>query len=189
MILAACLVLAIALVLALRHRRPQPNLVTASPITIERVREVAEFATLEIPFQQVVQARLSGYTGGTKCLVLAAGEASVGSDLDDATLDVDRAGKTVTVTLPTPTVRSARLDQARSSVVMIQRSGLWRIVPGPAGEDRVIERALREAERQMAEAARRDRHVEAAKRQAERVFADLAREHGWAAAVRWTAPP
>ena len=178
----------VVMLMMIRTKLTMSNPHVLSPITIEQIRETAELITLTVPLQQVVQAEVKGYTGSTKCLVLTVGEASIGCDLSSASVEVDATQKQVVVTLPHPSVRSARLDQQATQVFAVHRSGLWQVLPGSAGEGEVVQKAMRQAEQVLADAGAQARHVEQARRQTERVLADLAGSQEWQVEVAWTPP-
>ncbi|MFA9479841.1 DUF4230 domain-containing protein [Phycisphaerales bacterium AB-hyl4] len=169
--LLAVIVLAMAILLYwqwLERQRP----VTAAWITLEQLQQAAELVTLKVPYQQLVETRVAGYSGSVRCVVLAVGEAWVGTDLEQARWETDPITGTVTLTLAQPRVLSSHLDHDRSRVVLTARRGVWLILPGEAGEPQVIEQALRDAQQQLAASAASEEHIEAARQQAETVLSE-----------------
>ena len=122
LLLAVCLALML-MVLVLVKQRSVPPAITGSRITLEQIKQCAELVTLRVPLQQLVETRIDGYTGGVRCLVLARGEAVIGTDLENARLSYH--GGRVTLTLDEPRVIQCTLDQERTSVVFVGRGGLW----------------------------------------------------------------
>ncbi len=157
-----------------------------APIRIEQVREAADLVVLRVPYQEIVDARLDGYSGGVRCLLLAGGEAMIATDLDHATLEHDEAAGRITLTLPPPRALSAQLDPDKTRVLDIARSGAWHLAIGGAGEDRVMKKAMEKAGRKLREAAGNPNHITAARHRAETVLTRVIEREGWKLTVRWT---
>ena len=157
-----------------------------APIRIEQIREAADLVVLRIPFQQIVEARLDGYSGGVRCLLLAGGEAMIATDLEHATLTHDEAAGRVTLTLPPPRTLTAQLDPGKTRIMDIARSGAWHLALGGAGEDRVVALAMQKAGDKLQAAADAPDHLTAARRRAEHVLTHLVNREGWQLSIHWT---
>ena len=119
-----------------------------------------------------------------RCLVWARGEALIGTDMEKAQLSYQAGG--VVLTLEQPRVIRCALHQKQTSVLLCGRGGLWKALPGEAGESAVIEQALRRAEREMREAAGAPTNVDAAKAHATDVITDLLGERGHHVHIEWS---
>ena len=183
LLLAACLVLMLAIVVMVKQRSVPPA-TAGSPITLEQIRNCAELVTLRVPLQQLVEARIDGYVGGVRCLALARGEVLIATDLEKAQLSYHAGG--VTLTLEQPRVISCTLDLEQTSVIFVGRGGLWKTLPGEAGESAVIERTLRHAEREMAQVAASSSNIEAAKAHAIDAITDLLGERLRPLRIEWS---
>lgn len=158
---------------------------TPAPISIERILEVSELTVLKVPFHQAVETSITGYTGGTRCVLLAAGEAMISTDLSAAKLEIHRIEKQVSIALPQPRVISSRLNHSLTRIILMDRHGLWQAVPGPAGERQLVSLALRRAETGMGKAAGNRQHIAQARQRVEHVLSSLAHQHGWTVRVQW----
>lgn len=163
-----------------------PGASSRSYITLAEIQETADLVVLHVPFQQLVESRLRGYTGSVRCVIIASGEVLIATDLEQAAMDVDEDRRLVTLTLPQPRVLPAGLDHRKARVVLLDRRGLWQIVPGETGEGRVIEFALAEAQRAMLRYAAKDRHLAHARRRAEQVLRTFLAKRGYELEVTWT---
>ena len=185
-LLVVCVVLILVIVVMVKHRMgpaAEPG-AAGSRITLEQIKRCAELVTLRVPLQQLVEARIDGYTGGVRCLVLACGEALIATDLENAQLSY-QAGR-VTLTLEEPRVIRCTLDQEQTSVMFVWRSGLWNALPGEAGESAVIEQALRKAEREMRHVAGAPANIEAAKAHATGAITDLLGDRIRRVRIEWS---
>ena len=187
---ALCLSLLVTIALIVRLCwMPKAANVTTTRITLEQVTELNELVTLKVPVQQLVETHLAGYSGGSRCVILAHGEALVSTDLTAAQLEFDASSRVVHITLPPPRVLSCAIDQQASRPVLVMRSGLWRLVPGEAGEALLTEKAFARAQRHLHDAASQPERITQAKAKTERVLSDWFAQEGWQAQVRWRSEP
>ena len=169
------------------HRRRQMSHQHAGP-TLEQVQRLARLVTLNVPIADVQTSRLSGYVGSTSVVIVVKGDVEIGTDLSRATfdsLDVERS--TAVLTLPPPTLSRPRLDHERTFIYRIDRTGLWKLSPGDAGQRDLINAALREAQRLLAAAARQSSLIDQSRRLAEEVLRGLFEASGWKIEIRWMA--
>ncbi len=165
-----------------------PTTSTAPHITLADIQRVADLVALRVPMHQIVEAKIEGFSGGVSGLLVVRGEAWIGTDVLAAEIEIDDGTRTVTVALPRPTVLACRLDHERTSVFHVGRHGAWVLLPGPAGEAKLVERALRDAQRQLEAAAGAHPNIEAACRHAEDVLNELVGGRGWRLRLVWIEP-
>jgi hypothetical protein len=77
------------------------------------------------------------------------------------------------------------LNLERTSIYRIDRDGLWRILPGAAGERELVNQALRQAQRMLVEAAQQTALDGEARRLTEQILGNLFAACGWQASIRW----
>lgn len=154
-------------------------------LVLEEVRELSELVTLSVPLQQLVETEWAGYTGATRCVLIARGEARVGTDLTTADFELDSHRRRATVTLPSPRVLSATLDHDQTRTVLVDRSGLWQIIPGGAGEAHLVDRALADAQDRMRSAAGEAERIDQARVRTEMLLTQWFDRHGWQVAIHW----
>ena len=183
--------LSLLVILALLARLwwlPRAQAPATTRITLEEVTQLSELVTLKVPMHQLVETHLAGYSGGTRCVLLARGSAQLGTDLTGARLEFAPGTRRVQVTLPRPRVVSCAIDQSASGPVFVVRSGLWRVVPGEAGETLLTERAFAQAQSQLRRAAGEPERLSQAKARTEAVLGDWFERQGWDATFRWQPP-
>ena len=162
--------------------RPHPR---GAPV-IEQVRGLAELALLEVQISDVRVSELRGYIGSTSLVLIVHGRARIGSDLTQASFTkLDPQQQRAVIAIPKPTVISATLDHERTNVYTLSRHGLWRLLPTDAGETKVIDQAMLDAQRQVREAADRHELRLQAKKQAELILQQVFRPLGWTIEVVW----
>ncbi len=161
----------------------------ASPPKIDRIRKLASLVALDVPISHVQRSRLSGVTGSTAVVVVAVGEVRVSTNLEKARFsDVDRKERRATLSLPQPTVGEPRLDQERTKVFKAQRTGLWAVLPGDAGEATLIDAAMADAQKRLAEHAKKKDLVGKARAHTEKVLSDFLAGLGWEVTFDWRSP-
>ncbi len=156
------------------------------PPCIDRIRELAELTVLEVNASEIVNAEISGYTGGTCVIVLVQGNVTLGVDLGAAEyLHVDLERRHLVLSLPQPTVRRTSIDPRTSRLLRCDRAGLWRMAVGPAREYEAFAAALAIGQERLRSTAASDDFVDRAGRHAESVLARFVSEMGWTLDVRW----
>src|SRR4051812_28247111 len=144
--------------------RAQGEVPSLKCLTLEQLRDVCELSVVRLEVVAVVEARVTGMSGGASAVVLVRGDADLGIDLAAAKLtDLDPVARTATLMLPAPTVSRPRVDPALTKVVDLRRYGLWSVVPacvttlagngGQEPEAAVLARAVTEGESRIARAA------------------------------------
>lgn len=178
-----------AIVGGLLLRQPTlPPVVSSAGISIAALKDVARLTVLEVPMTDVVTSERTGplRLGSQRCRLTIHGVAEIGSDLQQGKfVEVDDAGRSAMLVLPTPTVLSVRVDHERSRVYDIDRGGLWQIVPGEIGSDRLVNAAYTKAEEMLRQAASTAENIERAKQQAARVISEACARMGWRVTLRW----
>lgn len=101
---------------------------------------------------------------------------------------MDRAARTAVLVLPPPAVRSPRLDQERTRLFTVSSQGLWRLVPGDAGQTAVVNDAYRHAQRVVAAAASEIDLLAECRRNTEKALACFFDAAGWHVTIRWSDP-
>ena len=125
-------------------------------IVLQRLHRVGRLHVLDQPAIQVVHARSDGRLGGTRCTAVVRGTARIGVDLTDAEVEsYDSEDRCLVLRLPPPEVFGVEIDpqSVHADTLLVQRTGLWRLVPGPAREAETLAAALSTAQQRLAEAA------------------------------------
>lgn len=185
--LVPILVLVIALLvlwIALLDRNFPPP--TVSVPTVEQVQALAQLMTLRVPVADMQVVRLQGYTGGASLILVSRGQVLIGTDLDQAHFEeVDQSARHAVLVLPEPSVQYAALDHERTTIYRIDRSGLWQFMPGDAGETALVNRAMRQAQVQLAAVLEdHPEYREQARQQAQQVIGRFFEAVGWEVEVR-----
>jgi hypothetical protein len=150
--------------------REQP----ASPsVTLGQLQQVAELALLRVPVTELHVQAIDGYLGGVRCVLIIHGQVVIGCDVTQARMEIDDHGA-YRVILPPPRVLDGRVDLDRTRIYQIDREGLWCLLPGAAGEHRLLERALAQAQTHVASAVQLDQHDPLARHRIEQLLMHLA---------------
>ncbi len=169
-----------ALLSAVRPRE-QP----ASPsVTLGQLQQVAELAVLRVPVTEFHVQTIDGYLGGVRCVLIIHGEVLIGCDVTQARMEIDDHG-VYRVILPPPRVLLAHVDLDRTRIYQIDREGLWRLLPGPAGEHRLLELALAQAHTHIVDAVQLDQHDPLARHRIEQLLMHLAHRLHVVIQVAW----
>ena len=153
---------------------------------LERIQRLASLVTLRIPITDIQVTTLSGRTGSSSLVLIIRGDVQVITDLQQAEFeDVDPDRRRVTLLLPAPVLDRPRLDWERSQVYRIDRGGLWKVMPGQAGETELINAALRQAQRRLIDATSRADLIAEAKTLTANHLNLLFASVGWRIEVRW----
>jgi len=129
------------------------------PTVVQGTHRLNDLATVKYTTQVLVTeeenpdvfrgVRLPDWLTGEKLLLVAVGEVDAGVDLDELKPeDVRVVGNTVSINLPEARILDSSLDEDKTSLYDRDR-GLFRI----RGNDQLIEKARRDAEDKMVEAA------------------------------------
>ena len=166
---------------------PAPRTSHSAGLTLERVRELSELTTLKVQIADAQETQIQGRTGSIRAVLIVRGEVTVGVDLSAAKFEaVDEKAHTAVLALPQPAVTSAALDQERTKLVGVWETGLWTIVPGGEGADAAaVNRAYRDAERDVAEEGKEPAIIGQAQDRAERELISFAGAMGWNLNVHW----
>jgi hypothetical protein len=157
---------------------------------IEQVKQLGALVTLDVPVSDVVVSELTGYTGSVSAIVLVKGSVQVQVNLDTANFAaIDEAGKSAVLQLSNPTAVRPRLDHEQTRVFRTDRTGLWSLMPGAAGEGAVIERALAQAQNIVQQTADRPELIAQAREHAERVLQRFFSALGYTVRVQWQDTP
>jgi hypothetical protein len=186
--LVALIVVAIAAVVATMRLRQPPTVVRptrAHTPTLLQVQQLAELATARVSIVDVREAKLAGYLGDVRAVLLVRGEALLGPNLPEASILSDEQQRHLTITLPRPHLFSCRLDHVGTRLLSLSHDGLWVLVPGDAGRTAVLNRAYREAEIALTAAAMTPAAVEQAGIQAQHVLVKFFAAARWRVMVRW----
>lgn len=179
------------------HQLQPPQLASATVIrhhsvnapTIEQVRQLASLVTLEVPISDVQVSEIEGFTGSVKLVMSVRGDVQIVTDLSQAKfVDVDRAKQTAVLSLPTPHVSRPRLDHDKTRVLEMTRSGMWKFLPGEAGESVLTNRAMIEAQRVLGEAANRPELIAQASDHAQTILCQFFAALDWNITIQWNAP-
>jgi hypothetical protein len=168
-------------------RSAQPHeLPTETPTVLGQIRELAELTVLEVPMSRVVRAQRLGRVGGVRVLVQVHGTATFATDLSQAQIvHIDASARHVTLIVPSPRVRTVRLDAKATEVLRVDRLGLWPLALGPAQEAQTIAQALAQGETTLRTAIATAGLHHQAKRQTRRALNDLLADTGWSCTIQW----
>lgn len=155
--------------------------------TIEQVQMLSSLVTMKVDVADVVETRLSGYTGGVRAVVIVKGDLLLGVNLSAARFEsVDAVRRRAVLLLPQPQIQSPRLDHERTRLFAVAESGLWQITPGGAATDvKVTNTAYRDAQRYVVEVSGDPSLAARARRQAETVLITFFGAMGWQVEIRW----
>lgn len=182
---ASLALLALGLLLTCLPRTLMTQPPTKPPVTLDELQRLSTLTCLSVPWEQMIESRIDGYVGGVRCLLLARGEITVGSDLSQAELTVNESQKLITITLPQPMIASAKIDMATTRILAVTRRGLWHTIMSEAGEAAVIAAALVQAEAALREQTLTETIVADARRQTESVLVGLVAATDWQVITRW----
>lgn len=186
-ILIACVFAAFAMLL---YRDRSPDYGDQQSIhcipTVEMMTHLSELTTLRVDVADVQVTRLDGMTGSVEAAVLVKGDFTIETDLSVARIEqVNASARTAVVILPYPQPSPPRLDHARSRLVFVQETGLWKVLPGDEAYVAVTNAAFIDAQRLIGGAGGRTEQTDAARHQAEQVIHTFFTGLGWQIRVRW----
>jgi len=187
LIIAVALLAAVILAWRVAGRQPVSVAPQVSAPTILQIRQRSRLTVLEVPITEARTARLDGYLGGLSLVLIVRGEAFYGCDLDRARfIECDSDRKHAVLVAPPPKIERARLDLAASSVYRFDREGLWMAMPGPVGETRLVDLALRAAQDDLKTTADQPEFHAQARLYTTAVIERFLAAMGWTVEVRWT---
>src|SRR5437763_2793542 len=96
------------------------------PLTLERIQTLSVLTTLRVEVADARVTEIAGYTGSIKAVLVIRGEVDIGVDLSKARFEaIDESARSATLSLPTPSLQSAQLDQQRTKLVGVWPTGVW----------------------------------------------------------------
>jgi hypothetical protein len=154
--------------------------------TIEQIQQLASLTVLHVPVADVQIYTLTGYTGGIQAVLVVRGDVEISTDLTAARLEaVDADHRQAYLVLPAPTAVRPRVDHERTRIYKIDRSGLWQMIPGEAGERDLVNRALQDAQRLIGEVGGQAELIDQARSRTKDVIMGFFRALGWQVETRW----
>ena len=149
-------------------------------LLIQQVRHMSQLVTLRVPVHTTRVTEIRGYVGGIRAIVIVEGDVEVSIDLGQAAFtSFDPEARYGVLRLPQPTPSRPRLDHQRSRIAHISRLGLWNLIPGEAGEAKLVDQAMREAEQAITEAVNTPGMASQAKLHAEHVLTQFFAKANW----------
>jgi hypothetical protein len=98
------------------------------------------------------------------------------TDLAAARLEAVDADHRQALVLPAPTAVCPRVDQERTRIYKIDRSGLWQMIPGEAGERDLVNKAMQDAQWLI---------IDQARSRTQEVITRFFQALGWQVETRW----
>ena len=167
-----------------------PAAPSASAILVDRLRSTRELIGLVVEVAEPRTTTKSGKLGGIEVVLLVRGQAHLGVDLAQMTIEsVDETTHSITVSLPPPTVRVAKVDPQQTLFLQHQRYGLWPLVQVEKVDRAVVATALMDAQNVVQAAGADPQHQPAAMRAIERALEDLTHQARWTIHIHWRTPP
>lgn len=155
-------------------------------LTIDQVRQLAQLVTLRVPVSDVQSAKLSGYTGTVRLVLLVHGHVDLGTDLDQAHFaKIDSKHHQATLVLPQPAVLSVVVDVDRTSIYTVDWTGLWHVLPGGGAERKLINQAMAKAKQDVGKAGDVKANLLQARQHAEAVIRRFCERLGWRVTIRF----
>ncbi len=166
---------------------PQPAYrFRSEAIKIEQVRQLGELVSLEVPVSDVQTSTLEGVTGSVGLVLLVRGSVLIGTDLDQASLEaIDAQERTAVLVLPAPRTTRPRLDHERTHIYRTDRTGLWRLFPTPGAEAALYDRAMKQAQRLLEDAAAQPDLMDRSRQRTRDVLSPFFAALGWRVELRW----
>jgi hypothetical protein len=125
---------------------------------------------------------------GTKVVLIVRGDCLLTTDLTVAKYDyINTTNRTATVTLPTPSVKQARLNHGDGGtrIYAISNKGLEKIIPGGDNRKEAIDEAMKLAQQKVDDASRNPEVIHDAKENAERVLKAMYNGVNWNVKIIW----
>lgn len=173
---------------------PQPPLETivkmgqlvSLKLNYAEIREFTEKRALGIPWSQW-EIRM----GGTTVVLVAKGDCSVATNLNDAKYEkVDLANHTFVISLPSPQpfqprVNHASRDQGGSYFYAITNRGMEALIPSSTNRSAAIDHALAWAQNDIQRACSQRQVLDSARENAETVLRATLQSTGWKPTFVW----
>lgn len=154
--------------------------------TIEQVRRLASLVVTKVDVADVSTTEIAGFTGGVRAALVVRGDLAIAVDLAKARFESqDPEKRSAVLVLPSPEVTRPRLDQDKTWVFELTRSGLWSVVPGDVTQSAAVNHAYRHAQQIVAGVGADPKLIEKAQRDAEETLAAFFQALGWSVTVRW----
>lgn len=154
--------------------------------TIEQIQQLASLTVLHIPVADVQVYTLTGYTGGIQAALVVKGDVEIATDLTAARLEmVDIDHRQAFLVLSPPVAIRPRVDHERTKIYKIDRSGLWQIIPGEAGERDLVNNAMQDAQRLIGNVGSQTDLIDQARSRTKEVITNFFRAIGWHLEIRW----
>lgn len=155
-------------------------------LRIEQVRRLGRLVSLEVPISDVQTSSLEGLTGAVRLVLAVRGDVQIGTDLSQAAWEeMDAEKKSAILVLPKPAPAHPRLDHNRTRILHLDRSGMWRLLPGQAGEQALTNRAMVSAQSLLENAAATPELVAQACAHTEKILGEFFQALGWQVVIRW----
>ena len=149
---------------------------------VEDVRRIAKLAVLRVQVANVIQ----GDTAGATAVVLVKGDCDMAVDLDGIQIaDKDERGRTAAVVIPSPRPDRPRVDQSRTRIYELRKTGWALINPFADPRQDLLESCMRAAQDEVEQAVQGAEYVARAQEQAELLLTAFYKELGWSVTVRW----
>jgi hypothetical protein len=153
----------------------------SNPVVTE-IREIAEFAALEVRIADIVEGHGNEtWWRWVKGAWIIKGDARIGVDIAQADIAVDQNSKTVRLQLPAPSVMYARVDHAQTKTYDVKRGWL----AGAARESDMRDDAMLRAQKAAEHAANKPQHIEAARQRLEQLVRKSCARLGWTVNFVW----
>ena len=170
-----------------RQRLMQP---APSAVIVDRLRMTRELIGLVVEVAEPRTTTKSGKLGGIEVVLLVRGQAHLGVDLAQLAIEsVDETTHSITLSLPPPTVRVAKVDPQQTLFLRHQRYGLWTLVQVEKVDRAVVATALMDAQNVVQAAGADPQHQPAAMRAIEHMLHDFAHQARWTLHIHWRTPP
>lgn len=158
-----------------------PRVLAVGP-RIEDVRRIAKLAVLRVQVADVIEGR----TAGALAAVLVRGDADLTVDLDRIRfVQRDEHARTATLAMPTPRAERPRVDQERTRIYELRKTGLAAINPFADPRADLLADAMRAAQEDVQRAVQDAEFIAKAKEQAELLVCSFYREMGWSVTIQW----
>lgn len=147
--------------------------------TVDQLQELSALVTTRIIISDILEGENSHYKGSW----LVRGDALISVDLSSAELTkIDSKSRTAILSLPSPTVISARVNHAETKTFDIVKKKWF---SSKVNESNLRDTAMKHAQNLIASAASKPEHIQAAQRQAERILATFYLQLGWEINILW----
>lgn len=150
------------------------------------INQVQSLSLLTVQSVQVV-SELEAEASFRKGVWIVRGSADYVVDFSLAkSVSRDEDGKVVTISLPSPKLRNPRLDEQRTKLVTVEKTGLGWWTIGMMGSQKQFEEISRDKmQSAVVAAAREQQYVVMARQSAERVVRSIFELAGWKVQIEW----